>query len=71
MAHNDSPLVPQLPHEIIQSLQHILSLPSQPEDPLDDLSPNFSAVSSLNDLFPDGALMTPRILAINLDICKT
>ena len=58
MAHRNSPSVPQLPPEIIQFLQHVLSLPAQPDDPLDDLSPNFSAVSSLNNLFPDGALMT-------------
>jgi hypothetical protein len=57
MAHSISPSVPQLPPEIIQSLQRVLSLPTQPEDPLDDLSPNFSAIPSLNTLFPDGALM--------------
>jgi hypothetical protein len=58
MTQRTSPSVPQLPPEIIQSLQRVLSLPAQLEDPLDDLSPNFNAVSSLNNLFPDGALVT-------------
>lgn len=58
MAQTNPHTVPHLPLEIIQSLQRVLSLPAQPEDPLDDLSPKFSAVSTLNTLFPDGALIT-------------
>ncbi|GJJ08442.1 hypothetical protein Clacol_002658 [Clathrus columnatus] len=38
---------------LIQSIQKILLLPAQPEDPLDNLSSQFNAVSCLNDLFPD------------------
>ncbi|KAF8583856.1 hypothetical protein K439DRAFT_1617197 [Ramaria rubella] len=55
MASTRPTLVPQLPPEIIQSIQRILSLPTLPDDPLDDLSPNFNPVTSLNNVFPDVA----------------
>ena len=46
---------PSLPPELIHSLQRVLSLQAQPDDPLDDLSPNFNPASSLNNFFPAGA----------------
>jgi len=48
-------MLPSLPPEIIHSLQRVLLLQAQPEDPLDDFSPNFNPASSLNNFFPDGA----------------
>jgi len=54
MANSSNAFSP-LPPEIIQSIQRILSLPSEPEDPLDDISARFDPITSLNNLFPDGA----------------
>lgn len=44
-----------LPDEIVQAIQRILQLPSQPDDPLDEFSHHFDPAVSLNKLFPDGA----------------
>ena len=44
-----------LPHELVASIQRVLNLEHGPDsDPLDDLSPDFDVVKTLNQLFPDG-----------------
>lgn len=45
----------ELPQELVLAIQRVLELaPGQNDDPLDDLSNNFSPVDVLNQLFPDG-----------------
>ncbi|KIJ51343.1 hypothetical protein M422DRAFT_157993 [Sphaerobolus stellatus SS14] len=55
MSNANSPLPP----ELVLSIQRILSLPSEPEDPLDDISHRFDPVASLNSLFPDESSLAP------------
>ena len=45
----------ELPHEVVLSIQRVLSLESNPQsDPLDVLSSDFTPVDLLNRFFPDG-----------------
>ncbi|KAF8134453.1 Vps53-like protein [Boletus edulis] len=46
----------QLPQELVLAIQRVLERnPEESDDPLDDLSSNFSPVDILNQLFPDEA----------------
>ena len=48
----------ELPQELVLAIQRVLELnPEQNDDPLDDLSNNFSPVVVLNQLFPDGVCL--------------
>ena len=52
----------ELPHEIILAIQRVLELKSSEDaSSLDALSVNFNPADVLNDLFPDGMLLSPLI----------
>jgi hypothetical protein len=45
----------ELPHEVVLSIKRVLNLePNLHDDPLDDLSSDFTPVDILNGFFPDG-----------------
>lgn len=44
-----------LPHEVVLSIQRVLNIQDGPDtNPLDSLASRFSAIDTLNCLFPDG-----------------
>ena len=55
----------ELPHDIVLSIQRVLNVDSNThDDPLDDLSSDFTPVDILNGFFPDGTFTCQKYLHI-------